>query len=119
MRSRHPDQSAVAAALDLCGLKLETTFTGKAFEALLSDARAGLLAGADVLFWDTYNSAPLPAPGLVERFRPCSASSSESATGSPVSRARKAATTGEVVAASGEFTQGAGLDRSFRSRRGP
>lgn len=59
-------ESAVAAALDLSGLKLETTYTGRAFEALLADAKAGRLDGADVLFWDTYNSAPLPAAGPVE-----------------------------------------------------
>ena len=45
-------------------LKLETTYTGKAFAALLDDARTGrIAAGADVLFWDTYSSAPMPAEG--------------------------------------------------------
>jgi len=58
-------ESAVALANDL-GLKLETTYTGKAFAALLADAAEGRLAGADVVFWDTYNSAPLPAPGPAE-----------------------------------------------------
>ncbi len=53
---------AVASARAL-GLSLETTYTGKAFAALLSDAAAGALSGADVLFWDTYSSAPMPPPG--------------------------------------------------------
>lgn len=49
------------------GIKLETTYTGKAFAALLADADSGdLPPGARVVFWDTYNSAPMPAPGPVE-----------------------------------------------------
>lgn len=59
-------EAAVAVARDVCGLRLETTYTGKAFEALLADAAAGRLADADVVFWDTYNSAPLPAAGPPE-----------------------------------------------------
>jgi D-cysteine desulfhydrase len=54
--------SAVACAREL-GVKLETTYTGRAFAALLADAADGKLADADVVFWDTYNSAPMPAPG--------------------------------------------------------
>lgn len=57
--------SAVAAAAD-AHIKLETTYTGKAFAAMLADAAAGLLGDERVLFWDTYNSAPMPAPGPVE-----------------------------------------------------
>ncbi len=34
---------------------------------MLDDAEKGALAGQRVLFWDTYNSAPYPAPGPVER----------------------------------------------------
>jgi hypothetical protein len=52
----------VALAREL-GVKLETTYTGRAFAALLADAAEGKLADADVLFWDTYNSAPMPPPG--------------------------------------------------------
>ena len=51
---------SIAAAL---GLKLETTYTGKAFAALVDDARDGILAGKQVMFWDTYNSAPMPSAG--------------------------------------------------------
>jgi len=60
-------------AVDLvagAGIKLETTYTGKAFAALLADESAGLLGDSRVLFWDTYNSAPMPAPGPVEALPP-------------------------------------------------
>ncbi len=53
---------AVSAARD-AGIALETTYTGKAFAALLDDARAGRLAGERVVFWNTYSSAPLPPRG--------------------------------------------------------
>ncbi len=52
------------------GIKLETTYTGKAFAALLADAEAGLLGEQSVMFIDTYNSAPMPAPGPVELLPP-------------------------------------------------
>jgi D-cysteine desulfhydrase len=48
------------------GIKLETTYTGKAFAALLQDAADGLLGDQRVMFIDTYNSAPMPEPGPVE-----------------------------------------------------
>lgn len=48
------------------GLALETTYTGKALAALAADAASGALAGANVLFLDTYSSAPLPSAGSVE-----------------------------------------------------
>lgn len=54
--------SAVVAAREL-GITLETTYTGRAFAALLADAEAGKLGDTDVLFWNTYNSAPMPPPG--------------------------------------------------------
>lgn len=43
------------------GVKLEGTYTGKAFSALIADGRAGLLGGKRVLFWNTYNSRDLGA----------------------------------------------------------
>jgi 1-aminocyclopropane-1-carboxylate deaminase/D-cysteine desulfhydrase-like pyridoxal-dependent ACC family enzyme len=58
-------EGAVALAAD-AGFKLETTYTGKAFAALLGDARSGALEGGDVLFWDTYSSAAKPALGPLE-----------------------------------------------------
>jgi 1-aminocyclopropane-1-carboxylate deaminase/D-cysteine desulfhydrase-like pyridoxal-dependent ACC family enzyme len=48
------------------GMHLETTYTGKAFSALLADARAGRLDQKRVLFWNTYSSAPYPEPGDIE-----------------------------------------------------
>jgi len=53
-------EAAVLRARD-AGLSLETTYTGKAFAALLADAAAGHLRGRTVLFLDTFSSAPIPA----------------------------------------------------------
>ncbi len=59
-----PETTRAVAVAGEGGIKLETTYTGKAFAAMLADARAGRLdADAHVLFWDTYNSAPMPAAG--------------------------------------------------------
>lgn len=60
---------AVHHAADI-GIELETTYTGKAFSAILADARAGVLGDKKVLFIDTYNSAPYPAPGPIEALDP-------------------------------------------------
>ncbi|MDZ4169288.1 MAG: pyridoxal-phosphate dependent enzyme [Coriobacteriia bacterium] len=48
------------------GIPAETTYTGKALAALLADSVSGALDDADVLFWDTYNSSPLPPAGRDE-----------------------------------------------------
>lgn len=61
--------NAVAVAREL-GVTLETTYTGRAFAALLADAAEGMLADADVVFWDTYNSAPMPTPGREDALPP-------------------------------------------------
>jgi 1-aminocyclopropane-1-carboxylate deaminase/D-cysteine desulfhydrase-like pyridoxal-dependent ACC family enzyme len=45
------------------GLKLETTYTGKALAALIHDARTGEIGNEPAVFWNTYNSRPCP-PGL-------------------------------------------------------
>lgn len=59
-----PESSAAVEAAHAAGVHLETTYTGKAFAALLADARAGgLLHGQRVVFIDTYNSAPYPPAG--------------------------------------------------------
>jgi D-cysteine desulfhydrase len=50
---------AVELAGRLAGVKLEGTYTGKAFAALVHDARKGLLGGKTVLFWNTYNSTDI------------------------------------------------------------
>ncbi len=52
--------AAVRTARDQLGLVLETTYTGKAMAALLQDAQQSGSAENDWLFWNTYNSRPLP-----------------------------------------------------------
>ena len=51
---------AVAVARDELGLTLETTYTGKAMAALLHDLEQPDYSGQPMLFWNTYNSQPLP-----------------------------------------------------------
>ena len=60
---------AVTDAHDLLGLRLEGTYTGKAFAALMADLQAGRLNGRKVLFWNTYSSSPLPAPEAMIDYR--------------------------------------------------
>jgi len=55
------------AATEAAQLMLQTetipasiTYTGKTMAALIADARAGLLEGKRVLFWNTFNSSPYP-----------------------------------------------------------
>lgn len=52
---------AIDLAGELCSLKLEDTYTGKAMAGMIADARAGRLAGRRTVFWHTYNSRPWPA----------------------------------------------------------
>lgn len=59
-KSNNKTDAAVALAGEQLGLRLETTYTGKAFAALLDDLGS---TGDNVLFWNTYNSRPLPHPG--------------------------------------------------------
>ena len=56
-------KNAVKVADDELGLSLETTYTGKAMAALLHDQLAREYAGESYLFWNTYNSRPLPVTG--------------------------------------------------------
>jgi 1-aminocyclopropane-1-carboxylate deaminase/D-cysteine desulfhydrase-like pyridoxal-dependent ACC family enzyme len=60
----HQTEAAVELAAAR-GLKLETTYTGKALSAVLADVDSGRLTpeSGPVLFWDTYNSAPYPPAG--------------------------------------------------------
>jgi D-cysteine desulfhydrase len=53
-------REAVALIGETEGLKLETTYTGKALAALLEHARTGKLSGKKVMFWNTYNSRAYP-----------------------------------------------------------
>ncbi len=41
------------------GIQIEGTYTGKAFAALIDDAKTGSLIDKTVLFWNTYNSRDL------------------------------------------------------------
>jgi len=52
--------TAVARARTELGLSLEPTYTGKAMAALLRDLESQEYAGEKCLFWNTYNSRPLP-----------------------------------------------------------
>ena len=61
-----PETEEAVAIAAASGITLETTYTGKAFAALVADARAGRLSDCQVLFWDTYSSAPMPAPGRID-----------------------------------------------------
>lgn len=61
--------AALARAREAFGIKLEGTYTGKAFAALLADLESRRLAGRKVLFWNTYNSHPLPAAALAQDYR--------------------------------------------------
>jgi len=55
--------AAVRCAKDDLCLSLETTYTGKAMAALLHDLESPEYAGETCLFWNTYNSRPLPVGG--------------------------------------------------------
>lgn len=65
-----PETTSAVVTAAGAHIKIETTYTGKAFAAMLDDAAAGRLADQNVLFWDTYNSAPMPEPGPVELLPP-------------------------------------------------
>jgi D-cysteine desulfhydrase len=58
-KSNDTTETAVALAAEQLDLQLETTYTGKAFAALLDDLGD---TGGEVLFWNTYNSRPLSEP---------------------------------------------------------
>jgi 1-aminocyclopropane-1-carboxylate deaminase/D-cysteine desulfhydrase-like pyridoxal-dependent ACC family enzyme len=49
-------RAAVRLTAEAEGLKLDRTYTGKAFAALAADAEQGELRGKVALFWNTYNS---------------------------------------------------------------
>ena len=52
--------ASVALAGTSIGLKLETTYTGKAFAAMLHDLQSPKYSGEPYLFWNTYSSRQLP-----------------------------------------------------------
>lgn len=59
-RSNFETDRAVDIAGSELGLTLEPTYTGKAMAALLRDLENPDIAGKSLLFWNTYNSRPLP-----------------------------------------------------------
>lgn len=54
-------EHAISIARDDLGLSLEATYTGKAMSALLADLQMPEYATQSMMFWNTYNSKPLPA----------------------------------------------------------
>ena len=60
-RSTPATDAAIDVARDALGLDLESTYTGKAMAALLDDAGRAEHRDASFMFWNTYNSNPLPA----------------------------------------------------------
>jgi D-cysteine desulfhydrase len=62
-------EHAVKFAKDCLGLTLDTTYTGKAMAALLHDLGSNS-AGTSSLFWNTYNSRPLPVSDINRPFPP-------------------------------------------------
>ena len=59
-RSNAETDRAVDIARSELDLTLEPTYTGKAMAALLRDMENPDIAGKSLLFWNTYNSRPLP-----------------------------------------------------------
>ncbi len=61
-----PEGRAAVETAAAHGLSLETTYTGKALAALAADAAVGSLQGRTVVFWNTYNSRPVPTADISE-----------------------------------------------------
>jgi D-cysteine desulfhydrase len=59
-RSSAATDAAISIARESLGLELEPTYTGKAMAALLHDAGQAQHRDALLMFWNTYNSSPLP-----------------------------------------------------------
>ncbi len=59
-QSNSDTEHAIGFAADEMGLSLDATYTGKAMAALLHDLADPKFASRPVLFWNTYNSRPLP-----------------------------------------------------------
>jgi D-cysteine desulfhydrase len=59
-RSNAKTDAAIAAAADQAGLRLESTYTGKAMAALLDDLPGCTARGERLVFWNSYHTTPLP-----------------------------------------------------------
>jgi len=60
--SNEATDAAVELAFEQLDLSLEPTYTGKAMAAMLYDLAQPEHTGKSMLFWNTYNSNPLPDP---------------------------------------------------------
>ena len=65
-RSTPATDTAIDVARDALDLHLESTYTGKAMAALLHDAGRAANRNASLMFWNTYNSNPLPPSTAVD-----------------------------------------------------
>jgi 1-aminocyclopropane-1-carboxylate deaminase/D-cysteine desulfhydrase-like pyridoxal-dependent ACC family enzyme len=59
-RTNEETNAAIAFARDELNLELEGTYTGKAMAAMRADLSGRDAAGEQFLFWNTFNSSPLP-----------------------------------------------------------
>ncbi len=59
-RSNSATDHAIEIGHDQLQLTLDTTYSGKAMAALLHDLQQPAIAEQSLLFWNTYNSQPLP-----------------------------------------------------------
>jgi 1-aminocyclopropane-1-carboxylate deaminase/D-cysteine desulfhydrase-like pyridoxal-dependent ACC family enzyme len=66
-RATPATEEAIRMARDTLGLTLETTYTAKAFAALLADAADPAGPDRPLLFWNTYSALPLPQTESLRR----------------------------------------------------
>lgn len=67
----HPTDAAhEAVAWALPRLELETAYTGKAMAACLQYCRTQARPGETILFWNTFNSAPVASPASLKNLPP-------------------------------------------------
>lgn len=59
-RTDDETEAAIRFAKDELDLQLEGTYTGKAMAAVIRDLSGAAASNREFLFWNTYNSAPLP-----------------------------------------------------------
>lgn len=59
-RTDDETEAAIRVARDELDLELEGTYTGKAMAAVIRDVSCADASGRSFLFWNTFNSAPLP-----------------------------------------------------------
>jgi D-cysteine desulfhydrase len=55
-------EEAIEFAKDQLGIRLESTYTGKAMAALLADTKEPESEGLNFLFWNTYYAMPVTVP---------------------------------------------------------